>query len=82
MHASPPPPFSCSQRSSGPTPLGKEVTAELGNVTPYIVVPGGNWSQADMDYHVSNLVAGKAHNCGHACIGLEVCGRGSALGMG
>ena len=71
-----PPSLPCSQRAPGPTPLGKEVTAELGNVTPYIVVPGGNWSQADMDYQVSSIVAGKAHNCGHCCIGLEVGGGG------
>ncbi|KXZ52739.1 hypothetical protein GPECTOR_8g131 [Gonium pectorale] len=58
----------------GPMPLTatKRVTAELGNVTPYIVVPGGQWCAADVDYHASSIATALAHNAGHNCNGLEV----------
>lgn len=35
----------------------KEITAELGNVTPYIVVPG-KWSEADLKYQAENIISG------------------------
>ena len=28
---------------------------ELGCVTPYIICPGGAWSQADLDYHAAQV---------------------------
>lgn len=49
----------------------KEVTAELGNVTPYIIVPGP-WSDTDIAYHAANVAAGLANNNGHNCLAAEV----------
>lgn len=37
--------------------LKKEVTAELSNVTPYIVVPG-KWSRGDLEHHADNIISG------------------------
>ncbi|KAF5828342.1 Aldehyde/histidinol dehydrogenase [Dunaliella salina] len=50
---------------------GKPVTAELGNVTPYIIVPGP-WSEADLEYHAKSVAFGLIQNCGHNCITLEL----------
>jgi hypothetical protein len=47
------------------------VTAELGNVTPYIIVPGP-WSQEDLEYHATSVASGLAQNAGHNCIAAEV----------
>lgn len=41
----------------GAPSLRKRVTAELGCVTPFIVVPG-QWSQGDMARQVDNIIAG------------------------
>ena len=52
-------------------PLGKRVGAELGCVTPYIIVPGP-WSDADLDYHAESVATGLTHNAGHNCTKAEV----------
>ena len=64
------PPPSPPQRTGAPK-LQKEVTAELGNVTPYIIVPGP-WSDEDLVYHAGNVAAGLINNCGHNCLAAEV----------
>lgn len=51
--------------------IAKPVTAELGNVTPYIVVPG-QWSRGEMEYWAKMLVFAKGQNAGHNCIAAEV----------
>jgi hypothetical protein len=51
--------------------LTKPVTAELGNITPYIIVPGP-WSERDIEYHATNVASGLAQNTGHNCISAEV----------
>jgi hypothetical protein len=55
----------------GSPKLNKRVTAELGNVTPYIIVPGP-WSKEDMEYHATSVASGLAQNAGHNCIAAEV----------
>ena len=52
-------------------PCKKHVTAELGCVTPYIIVPA-KWTQADMEYYASEIVAGLVNNAGHNCTKVEV----------
>lgn len=49
----------------------KDVSAELGCVTPYIIVPG-KWSAEDIEYHANNIVSGLVHNAGHNCLKAEV----------
>ncbi len=35
--------------------VDKTVDGELGCVTPYIICPGGAWSQADLDFQASQV---------------------------
>ena len=55
----------------GEPPLKKEVGAELGCVTPYIITPG-TWTEADMQYYADEIVAGLVHNAGHNCTKAEI----------
>lgn len=55
----------------GAPPLAKRVDAELGCVTPYIVVPGA-WTEADMEYYADEVVAGLVNNAGHNCTKAEL----------
>jgi acyl-CoA reductase-like NAD-dependent aldehyde dehydrogenase len=57
--------------------LTKKVTAELGNVSPVIVVPGpagssGSWSRTDVAYHAENLVTMLVNNAGFNCNATRV----------
>ncbi len=51
--------------------IHKEFSAELGNVSPVIVVPGP-WSQSDLNYHAVNLATGLTCNAGFNCIANRV----------
>src|SRR5882724_255370 len=51
--------------------LTKPVTAELGNVSPVIVVPGP-WSEGDLAYHAENLVTMLTNNAGFNCNATRV----------
>jgi acyl-CoA reductase-like NAD-dependent aldehyde dehydrogenase len=46
--------------------LDKPFTAELGNLTPIIVVPG-RWSDAELDYHADNIATMLTNNAGFNC---------------
>src|SRR5450759_3281600 len=46
--------------------LDKPFTAELGNLTPIIVVPG-RWSPSDLDYHAENIATMLTNNAGFNC---------------
>ncbi len=46
--------------------LDKPFTAELGNLTPIIVVPG-RWSTGDLDYHADNIATMLTNNAGFNC---------------
>jgi acyl-CoA reductase-like NAD-dependent aldehyde dehydrogenase len=54
--------------------LTKRVTAELGNVSPVIVVPGpaGSWSEVDLRYQAENLVTMLVNNAGFNCNATRV----------
>jgi len=57
---------------SADTPVtDKSISAELGNVTPVIVVPGP-WTDKDLAYQAKNLAAMLAHNAGFNCIATRV----------
>ncbi|HEV7515188.1 MAG TPA: aldehyde dehydrogenase family protein [Thermoanaerobaculia bacterium] len=49
----------------------KPITAELGNVSPVIVVPGP-WSESDLAYHAENLVTMLTNNAGFNCNATRV----------
>jgi acyl-CoA reductase-like NAD-dependent aldehyde dehydrogenase len=59
------------QRKARNAPLlAKPISAELGNVSPVIVVPspaGGSWSDADLAYQAENMVTSLTNNAGFNC---------------
>eukprot|EP00892_Ulva_mutabilis_P004703 jgi/Ulvmu1/2604/UM014_0055.1 len=63
--------------AAGPAGGEKLVTkpfeAELGCVTPYIIVPSEKrWSAAELRYHAEMAVASKVVNAGHTCMAVEL----------
>lgn len=48
----------------GKPKVQKPVGAELGCVTPFIICPGGHWTDADMAFHATSVVSGLANNAG------------------
>ncbi|MEY3072324.1 MAG: hypothetical protein RLZZ353_520 [Actinomycetota bacterium] len=59
------------RRLRGEPILAKPVTAELGNVTPVIVVPGP-WTPRELAYHGDNLASMLVQNAGFNCIAARV----------
>ncbi|MET3805400.1 aldehyde dehydrogenase (NAD(P)+) [Nakamurella sp. UYEF19] len=51
--------------------LDKEITSELGGVSPIIVVPG-RWSKADLKYQAEHVATQRLHNGGYNCIAGQV----------
>ena len=51
--------------------LGKPITAELGGVSPIIIVPG-EWTDADVRYHAEHVATMRLQNSGHNCIAGQV----------
>ena len=51
--------------------LAKPFTAELGNLTPIIVVPG-RWSARDLDVHADNIATMLTNNAGFNCTSARV----------
>jgi acyl-CoA reductase-like NAD-dependent aldehyde dehydrogenase len=60
-----------ARRSSGERLLAKPITSELGGVSPMIVV-GGDWTDADLQFQAEHLVTSKLNNAGHNCIATQV----------
>jgi len=59
------------RKERGETLLAKRVTAELGNVSPVIVVPGP-WSDKDYDFHGQSLATMLVNNAGFNCNATRV----------
>ncbi|WP_101847527.1 aldehyde dehydrogenase family protein [Zhihengliuella sp. ISTPL4] len=51
--------------------LKKPITAELGGVSPIIVVPG-KWTAADLTYQAEHIATMRLQNSGHNCIAGQV----------
>ncbi|MGO4681886.1 aldehyde dehydrogenase family protein [Microbacterium sp. 2MCAF23] len=51
--------------------LKKPITAELGGVSPIIVVPG-DWSDADLRFQAEHVATMRLQNGGHNCIAGQV----------
>ena len=58
-------------RASGSPKLQVPITAELGGVSPIIVVPG-RWSAADLKYQAEHVATMRLVNAGHNCIAGQV----------
>ena len=59
------------RKNQGEIQINKTITAELGCVTPIIVVPGP-WSKADIKYQAENIATQKLHNASFNCIAGQV----------
>lgn len=59
------------RKAEGEPRVAAEVTSELGNVTPVIVVPGP-WSEADLAYHGESIASMLTNNAGFNCIATRV----------
>jgi len=62
---------SARRREASDPKLTTPITAELGGVSPIIVVPG-RWSKADLAYQASHIATMRLHNSGHNCIAGQV----------
>jgi acyl-CoA reductase-like NAD-dependent aldehyde dehydrogenase len=51
--------------------LDKEMTAELGGVSPTIALPG-SWSAADIEFQANHVVTQRLHNNGYNCVAAQV----------
>lgn len=51
--------------------LTTPISAELGGVSPIIIVPG-EWSRADLRFQAEHVVTMRLHNSGHNCIAGQV----------
>lgn len=61
-----------AQRKRDKTPLlDKDITSELGGVSPTIVVPG-SWTDADLRYQAEHVITQRLHNGGYNCIASQV----------
>lgn len=56
---------------SGEDRLRVPITAELGGVSPIIVVPG-RWTTADLRFQAEHVATMRLHNSGHNCIAGQV----------
>lgn len=60
------------RRRSGHDPaMTKPITAELGGVSPVIVVPG-EWTEADLRFQAEHVATMRLQNAGHNCIAGQV----------
>ena len=55
------------RKKRGEKVLTKEITSELGNVTPVIVLPG-NWTAKEIAFHAENIAAMVTNNASFNCI--------------
>ncbi len=61
-----------AKRKAEKTPLlNKQITGELGNVSPVIVVPGP-WSQSDLSYQAAHITSMLINNAGFNCNATRV----------
>ncbi len=59
------------RRADDDPKLDKPITAELGGVSPIIVVPG-DWTAADLTYQAEHIATMRLQNSGHNCIAGQV----------
>jgi aldehyde dehydrogenase (NAD(P)+) len=51
--------------------LTKEISSELGGVSPTIVLPG-EWTTADMKFQAEHIATQRLHNGGYNCVAAQV----------
>lgn len=66
-----PGPAAARRRRENRPQLKKPITAELGGVSPIIIVPG-EWSDADLAFQAEHVATMRLYNSGHNCIAGQV----------
>ena len=51
--------------------LTKDISSELGGVSPTIVLPG-EWSRADIEFQAEHIATQRLHNSGYNCVASQV----------
>lgn len=65
-------PLDRAARKEGDAPVNiRRITAELGCVTPVLVVPGA-WSPAELAFQASHVASMVVHNASHNCTSAQV----------
>ncbi|MEO7039070.1 MAG: aldehyde dehydrogenase family protein [Candidatus Elarobacter sp.] len=64
-------PDAAARKAAARPLLDKQLTSELGNVTPVILVPGP-WSASDLAFQAANVASMKLHNAGANCIAAQI----------
>ncbi|WP_415916008.1 aldehyde dehydrogenase family protein [Speluncibacter jeojiensis] len=59
------------RKAAGEPVLDKQITSELGGVSPTIVLPG-RWSRADIEFQAEHVATQRLHNGGYNCIAAQV----------
>jgi len=67
----PPGPERDRRKADGIAQLEKRITSELGNVTPWIVVPGP-YSERELDFQAENVAAMIVNNASFNCIATKM----------
>ena len=67
----PPGPGRAERTARGEPVLRKEITSELGNVTPVVVVPGP-WTDRELAYQAENVAGMVTHNASFNCVAGKV----------
>lgn len=60
-----------ARKQAGTPRIDKEITSELGCVSPVLVVPGA-WTDAELDYQARQVASMLAYNCGFNCNGARL----------
>lgn len=60
-----------ANKRAGTPRIRKEITSELGSVSPVLVVPG-EWTDAELEYHARQVASMLAYNCGFNCNGARL----------
>lgn len=65
------PSLSPKEKAQSPRLFKKSFTAELGNVTPFVIVPG-KYSDAELDYLVQHVVGCVVNNNSFNCVAAKL----------
>lgn len=60
-----------ARKAAGEPILTKEISSELGGVSPTIVLPG-HWSRADIEFQAEHIATQRLHNSGYNCVASQV----------
>lgn len=60
-----------ARKNAGTPVLDKDITSELGGVSPTLILPG-RWSEADLRFQAEHVVTQRLHNGGYNCVASQV----------